>query len=233
MSKNRTPAWVVLTLVAVGLLLVAVPGLWMYTRATTKPLHPNPQSVPRVTHFPPSQQWADAVQQARQVVRSSLTEQNLPGLSVAVGVRGDIVWAEGFGFADLENRIEMTPAHRLRIGTASKVLTSAAAGLLLETGRLKLDDTIQTYVPEFPQKQWPVTVRHLMAHLGGVRTDSGDEGPLFSEHCARPVEALPHFADSSLMFEPGSQYRYSSYGWILVSAAIEAAANKPFLTFMR
>ncbi|HYO84011.1 MAG TPA: serine hydrolase domain-containing protein, partial [Bryobacteraceae bacterium] len=100
-------------------------------------------------------------------------------------------------------------------------------------GRLKLDDTIQTYVPEFPQKQWPVTLRHLMAHLGGIRTDSGDEGPLFSEHCARPVEALPHFADSSLMFEPGTQYRYSSYGWILVSAAIETAANKPFLTFMR
>jgi CubicO group peptidase (beta-lactamase class C family) len=47
------------------------------------------------------------------------------------------------------------------------------------------------------------------------------------------VEALPHFAKSSLLFEPGTQYRYSSYGWILVSAAVEAAAHEPFLTFMR
>ena len=169
----------------------------------------------------------------RQIVRASLTEQNLPGLSVAVGIGGDIVWTEGFGFSDLENRVPVTPKHRFRIGTASTVLTAAAVGLLLEEGRLKLDDAIQTYVPAFPKKQWPVTLRHLMAHLAGVRTDGGDEGPLFAERCERPVEAFQHFAERSLLFEPGTRYRYSSYGWIIVSAAVEAAADKPFLTFMR
>jgi CubicO group peptidase (beta-lactamase class C family) len=143
------------------------------------------------------------------------------------------VWAEGFGFADLENRVPVTPNHRFRIGTASKVLTAAGVGLLLEQGRLKLDDVIQTYVSAYPKKQWPVTLRQLMGHLAGVGTDSGDEGPLFSEHCERPVQALPHFANESLLFEPGTQYRYSSYGWILVSAAIEAVWARPFLTFMR
>ena len=127
----------------------------------------------------------------------------------------------------------VTPETRFRIGTASTALTSAAVGLLLEKGRLKLDDEIQTYVPAFPKKQWPVTLRQLMGHLAGVRNDGGDEGPLFSERCERPVEALQHFAESSLLFEPGTQYRYSSYGWILVSAAVEAAADEPFLTFMR
>ena len=155
----------------------------------------------------------------------SLTEQNLPGLSVAVGAGGDIVWAEGFGWADLENRVPVAPDTRFRIGTASTALTSAAVGLLLEKGRLKLDDEIQTYVPAFPEKQWPVTLRQLMGHLAGVRNDGGDEGPLFSVHCERPVEALPYFEDSPLLFEPGTQYRYSSYGWILVSAAVEAAAT--------
>ena len=173
------------------------------------------------------------MEQGRQIVRASLSKQNLPGLSVAVGTGGYVVWAEGFGFADLEKRVPVGPNHRFRIGTASKVLTSAAAGLLLEQGRLRLGDAIQKYVPVYPEKQWPVTVRELMAHVAGVNTDGGDEGPLYSEHCDRPVEALPHFATSSLLFEPGTQYRYSSYGWILVSAAIEAAAEKPFLTFMR
>jgi CubicO group peptidase (beta-lactamase class C family) len=113
------------------------------------------------------------------------------------------------------------------------MLTSAAVGLLLEKDRLKPDDEIQTYVPEFPDKQWPVTLRQLMGHVAGVRNDGGDEGPLFTVRCQRPVEALQYFKESALLFQPGTRYRYSSYGWILVSAAVEAAADEPFLSFMR
>jgi len=233
MSKSRTQNALTLIFVAVGLLLVAIPGLWMYMSVTATPLHPKAKDVPSAAHSAPPPKWADAVERGRQIVRAGLAEQNLPGSSVAVGIGGDMVWAEGFGFADLEKRLPVNPSHRFRIGTASTVLTSAALGLLLEQGRLKLDDVIQTYVPAFPEKQWPVTLRQLMGHMAGITTDGGDEGPLFSEHCERPVEALRHFANRSLLFEPGTQYRYSRYGWILVSAAVEAAAKKPFLTFMR
>jgi len=166
-------------------------------------------------------------------VRAALSEQNLPGLSVAIGVDGEIVWAEGFGWANLEQRVPVSPDTQFRIGTASTVLTSAAVGLLLEHGRLGLDDEIQTHVPAFPRKPWPVTLRQLMGHVAGVGTDSGDEGPLLGTQCQRPVDALPAFAEQPLRFEPGSQHRLSSYGWILVSAAIEAAAKEPFLRFMR
>ena len=127
----------------------------------------------------------------------------------------------------------VAPDTRFRIGTASTVLTSAAVGLLLEKGRLKLDDEIQAYVPAFPKKPWPVTLRQVMGHLAGVPSDGGDEGPLFTQHCGRPVDALQHFAEESLRFEPGTEYRYSRYGWILVSAAVEAAADEPFFTFMQ
>jgi CubicO group peptidase (beta-lactamase class C family) len=150
-----------------------------------------------------------------------------------VGVGGDIVWAEGFGWADLDNRVPVEPNLRFRIGTASKMLTSAAVGLLLEKGRLNLDDEIQTHVPDFPAKDSPVTLRQLMGHLAGVRNDGGDESPLYGQHCERTVEGLRFFADRSLLFEPGTQYRYSNYGWILVSAAVEAAADEPFLSFMQ
>ena len=232
MSKSRTETWLALIVLAVGLLLAAILGLWGYMSATATPLHPNPQDVPSMTHSAPLPKWADAVEQGRQIVRAGLTEQNLPGLSVAVGVGGDIVWAEGFGWADLENRVPVAPDTRFRIGTASKALTSAAVGLLLEKDQLKLDVEIQTYVPEFPKKQWPVTLRQLMGHLAGVRNDAGDEEPL-SVHCERTVEGLERFAKRRLLFEPGTQYRYSSYGWILVSAAVEAAADEPFVRFMR
>jgi CubicO group peptidase (beta-lactamase class C family) len=232
MAKSRTTNWLVLLLAAVGLLLV-IPALWVFASVTATPLHPNPENVPTVMHSAPPPRWASAVEQGRQIVRASVAEQNLPGLSVAAGIDGDIVWAEGFGFADLKSSVPVTPNHRFRIGTASTVLTSAAAGLLLENGRLNLDDEIQTYVPAFPQKQWPVTLRALMGQTAGVISDGGDGGPLFTKHCERPVEALQYFAESSLLFQPGTQYRYSSYGWILVSAAVETAADQPFLTFLR
>jgi CubicO group peptidase (beta-lactamase class C family) len=184
-------------------------------------------------------------------------DQNLPGLSVAVGADGEIVWAEGVGWADLATgvppsgglgeglrqlgagladpakRVPITPQTRFRIGTASTALTSAAVGLLLEQDRLELDEDIRTYVPEFPKQQWPVTLRHVMGHVAGVTSDSGDESPLFSRHCERPVDAVPSFADRPLRFEPGTRFDVSNFGWILVSAAVEAAAGQPFLTFMR
>ncbi len=231
MARSRSLlAWI---LVPIGLPVVAIAGMWLFVTVQRPVLHPTPQTIPSVTHTDPSPQWSEAVDRARRIMRADLAEQNLPGLSVAVGAGGDIVWAEGFGWADIETRAPVTPNTRFSIGTASTVLTSAAVGVLLERGRLTLDDEIQTYVPQFPKKQWSVTLRQLMAHVAGVGTDSGDEGPLFQQRCERPVEALQHFADGALLFEPGTQFRHSKYGWILVSAAVERAGDQPFLRFMR
>ncbi len=230
-SWNRTETWLALIVGGVLLLILGIAGLWVYVSATATPLHPNPQDVASVTRAAPSPKVAGAVAQARQIVRAALAERNLPGISVAVGTGGEIVWAEGFGWANLEKKTAVSPDTRFRIGTASTALTSAAAGLLLEKDRLTLDEKMQTYVPEFPEQKFPVTLRQVMGHLAGVRSDGGDEGPLFGQRCDRPVEALQHF-DSAPRFEPGTQYRYSNFGWILVSAAIEAAAGQPFLAFM-
>lgn len=232
MLKTRTETLLALIVGAVALLILGIAGLLVYVSATATPLHPNPQEVASLAAATPGHQWAAAVEQARQIVRASVAEQNLPGLSVAVGAGNEIVWAEGFGWANLEKKVPVSPETRFRIGTASTVLTSAAVGLLLEKDRLKLDEKIQTYVPDFPQQQWPVTLRQVMGHVAGVRSDGGDEGPLFGERCDRPVEALQHF-DATPRFEPGTEYRYSNFGWILVSAAVEATAGESFLTFMR
>jgi serine beta-lactamase-like protein LACTB, mitochondrial len=229
-SWNRTETWLALVVGAAALIMLAVAGLWVYVSATTTPLHPTAQSVASVGAAP-APQWAGVVEEGRQIVRAALAEQNLPGVSVAVGVGGAIVWAEGFGWANLENKVPVSPDTRFRIGTASTALTSAAVGLLLEQERLRLDEPIRTHVPEFPEQKWPVTLREVMGSVAGIRSDGGDEGPLFGERCDRPVEALQHF-DPALRFEPGTEFRPSNFGWILVSAAVEAAASEPFLLFM-
>jgi CubicO group peptidase (beta-lactamase class C family) len=230
MLRNRFQKGLALIGLAIAVLVTFIVGLYVYVLATTRPLHPDVQSVPSVIASPPSAKWTEPVERGRQIVRAGLIEQNLPGLSVAVGVGDDVVWAEGFGFADLEKRTTVTPETRFRVGDVSDTFTSAAVGLLLEEQRLNLDADIQVYVPEFPEKQWPVNLRQLMGHLAGIRNDAGDEESL--EPCERTLDGLKRFAESPLRFEPGTQFRASSYGWMLVSAAVEAAAKEPFFSFM-
>jgi serine beta-lactamase-like protein LACTB, mitochondrial len=230
---NRAETWIGLLVLGIGGVILAVAGLWIYVSATATPIHPNPQDVPSQAGAVPSHQWTDAVERGRQIMRAGLSEQNLPGVSVAVGVDGEIVWTEGFGFADIDRKTPVTSRTRFRIGTASIPLTSAAAGLLLERNQLSVDEKIQTYVPEYPATKWPVTVRQVMAHTAGIGSDGGDEGPLFGQHCDRPVDALPFFAERELRFEPGTQYSYSRFGWIAISAAIEKITGQPLLTFMQ
>jgi CubicO group peptidase (beta-lactamase class C family) len=223
-----------LGLIAAGIALIAafVAGLFVYMNATMRPLHPDANAVSSVTQSTPPPKWTAAVEKGREIVRGGLTAQNLPGISVAVGTGGDVVWAEGFGWADLETRSPVTPYVQFRTGGISMALTSAAVGLLLEQDTLNLGNDIQLRVPGFPEKQWPVTLRQLMGHVGGVRGDSGDEEPLL-ERCEKTVDGLRRFADTPLRFEPESSFRYSTYGWILVSAAVESAAEQPFFPFMR
>jgi serine beta-lactamase-like protein LACTB, mitochondrial len=232
MSTSRIPTWVSLVLLGVGLLAVGIPGLWVYMSITATKVHPNSQNIPSLTNSPALPKWARAAEQSRQIVRASMSENNLAGLSVAVGIDGGIVWAEGFGFADVESSLPITPDHRFRTGTASIVFTSAALGLLLDEGRLKLDDEIQRYVPEFPMKKWPVTVRQAMGDVAGLKTEDPDDGVLTSSHCERPADAVALFAKEPLLFQPGTEYRDSTFGWVLLSAVVEAAADTPFTTFL-
>jgi CubicO group peptidase (beta-lactamase class C family) len=232
--SNRILRRLVIVLGTIVALIVAAGALPLLLWATAKPLHPEPQNAPSAVQSEPSPQWAEAVGRARQIVRAVLSQQNLPGLSVAVGVGDDLVWAEGFGWADVEAHVPVTPQTRFRMGTASTALTSAAVGVLLEKDRVKLDEEIQAYVPEFPRKPWPVTLRQLMGQVSGVGIEAtNDDWRLSSKRCERAADALPVFADSPLLFQPGTQFRQSPRGWALVSAAVEAAAERPFLSFMR
>jgi CubicO group peptidase (beta-lactamase class C family) len=176
--------------------------------------------------------YAEAVKKSRVLLDSLMEQESVPGLSAAVLVDGEVVWSEGFGYANLESRTPVTPLTKMRIGSVSKPLTSVALGKLVEDGRLDLDAPIQRYVPSFPEKRYEVTARQVAGHIAGIRHYEGDE--FYSRTHYDSVEAgLDIFERDSLLFEPGTEYDYSSYGWNLVSAAIEGAAGMPFLRYMR
>lgn len=232
-ERGRTYVWVLLAVIGVSVVVQVVRGVGEFMRATATPVHTSAAAARSMAGTAPPAPWARRAERARLAVREALVDQNLAGLAVAVGADDQLVWSEGFGWANVEERVPVTADTRFRLGTASVVLTSVAAGLLIEQGALALDEPIQTYVPAFAQASAPITLRQLMAHVSGVRNDGGDEGPLFSMACDRPIEGLEPFSGGSLRFEPDTAFGYSSYGWILVSAAIEQAAGEPWHRVLR
>lgn len=172
-----------------------------------------------------------AIAADRKLILDTMRVLGAPGASVTVMKDGAVVWSEGFGWADIEQQVAVTPLTRFRIGSVSKSLTSIGLGLLVQEGKLDLDAPIQRYVPGFPVKRAPVTPRELAGHVAGIRHYRGNE-MLIQRHYANVTEALDIFRNDTLLFTPGSRFSYSSYGFNLLSAAMERAAGEPFIEFM-
>jgi len=233
-SRRRGEAVIAAVVAGTAVVLVVGAGI-LYFGSTINPVHMSPESIPSAPADVDAGRYAAAVDQARHLARALLVQENLPGLSVAVAVDGAVVWAEGFGYA-AQDRTPVTPLTRFRLGALSKPMTSFAAALLHERGRLDFDAPVQRYVPAYPQKQWTVTTRQLMGDVAGVhrgRGDNIDGDSMPTQHCANLDEAVGLFAGDQLRFEPGTQHRYSIFGWVLVSAVVERAAKEAFARFMQ
>jgi serine beta-lactamase-like protein LACTB len=185
-----------------------------------------------VAEAPAPARYGAAIEAGRRAVADVMAEHAIPGMSAAVLIDGEIVWSEGFGFADLENRVPATPLTRFRIGSISKPVSASALAKLSQEGRLDLDAPVQRYVPYFPAKRWPVTPRLVAGHLAGIRHYRGDEN-LSNRRYETVREGLSIFQGDPLLHEPGTQYLYSSYGWNLLSAVVEGASGQDFLSYMR
>jgi hypothetical protein len=144
-ARNRLPMWAARTALAVGVAVGAFAAFLIHGAVVTAPLFPRAQEVPSVVDSAPSPQYAAAVGRARELVRAAVLEQNLPGVSVAVGAGGSIVWAEGFGWRDVVTRAPVTPNTRFNIGTAASAVKTAVAPLgLTNTGA----DAAKEWSPE-------------------------------------------------------------------------------------
>jgi serine beta-lactamase-like protein LACTB len=139
--------------------------------------------------------------------------------------KGELVYSKGYGYADLAKEIPVDPAKTMfRIGSVSKTVTAAALARLYDQGKLDLDAPIQTYVPSWPDKAHDITLRQLAGHIAGIRHYQGLE--FMSQTKYKTVsEGLEIFEEDPLINEPGTEYSYSSYGWNLIAAAMEAAAQ--------
>lgn len=170
-------------------------------------------------------------------VASFMSANSIPGLSAAVVLEGRPIWSEGFGMADLENSSPATASTLFRLGSISKPISAMAVLQLWERGKLELDAPVQKYCPEFPQKEWPITTRELLGHLGGIRhynpDGKGDVPEDSARHFASMQESLQLFANDPLVAKPGTNFHYSTYGYTLVGCILEGAASEKFIDYLR
>jgi len=167
-----------------------------------------------------------------------MASTHVPGMSVAVVENGEYEWAQGFGFADLENNVPASEHTLFRLGSISKSFTSTVAMQLWDRGRLDLDAPVQNYCPSFPQKPWPISTRQVLGHLGGIRhykSNSQDDPEVGNtKHFDDPISAgLNFFKDDPLVAQPGTSFRYSTHGYTLIGCVIEGASGAKYVDFVR
>ena len=171
------------------------------------------------------------VDSARVLVRRLMESQRFPGFAITVSIGETVVWREGFGFADVKAMVKATPETRFRIGSVSKLFTAALLMRLAEQQQVQLDAPIGQYLT-LPPQLTTATLRQLAGHLAGVRHYRGSEF-LSSENYATLRDAVAIFAGDSLIAPPGARYAYSSYGYNLIGAVLEAVTATPFPELLR
>jgi CubicO group peptidase (beta-lactamase class C family) len=152
-----------------------------------------------------------------QYVNAEMARQHIPGVALLVARNGEIIRAQGFGFANVELQVPVKPETLFQSGSVGKQFTATAIMMLVEEGKIGLDDSITKYFPEAPPAWKPVTIRHLLTHTGGF-TDYPKDFDFrkdYSEACLlKIVTGIP------LAFPPGTKWGYSNLGYLTLGVLI-------------
>jgi serine beta-lactamase-like protein LACTB len=186
---------------------------------------------------------------------AELEQTGIPSLQIAVGYQGDVVFEGAYGLADVENAVVATTETKYRTASVSKWLTATATMRLADQGLLDLDANIQTYCSQFPEKRWPITVRNLLTHTSGIRHYADYDAALtaaksdaerdeiegrrlrdalgeFTRY-SDVIAPLDNFKDDPLVFEPGTEWLYSSFGYRVLGCVLEGVGDRSYQTVMK
>ncbi|MGI9553161.1 MAG: serine hydrolase domain-containing protein [Aurantibacter sp.] len=161
-----------------------------------------------------------------------VNEKKIPGVSISVLKDGEVVLQKGYGYADFEKKTPIDPGKTIfRIASASKNIAATALAHMVADGLIDLDASFYEYVPYYPKKRWDFTIRQLASHIAGIRGYQGTEYGLNEPYSIK--EGIEIFKDDDLLFEPGTNYHYNSYDWVLVSLAMQEVSGIPFENYVQ
>ncbi len=180
-----------------------------------------------------------------QTIEGAMEQANITGLSVALVDDQEIVWAEGFGYADKANDVRATPETLYRVASVSKLFTATAIMQLVDQGKIDLDEPLQTYLPEFSVKSHfpdadPMTVRNLLTHHSGLPSDwingmiaEGGEGDDMQALTMRSFASmLDEIKDTSVPNPPNTMFSYSNVGYSVLGHVIESVTGQEFSAYV-
>lgn len=161
-----------------------------------------------------------------------VAEEKVPGISVTVLHEEETVFQRGYGFANIEAKVPVHPEQTIfRVASVSKPIAATALAQLVAEGQIDLDASFYEYVPYYPKKEWDFTIRQLAGHTAGIRGYRGFEFGLSKPYTIR--ESIAIFKDDKLLFEPGTNYFYTSFDWVLISLAMEEVVGYPFSEYVK
>jgi len=168
----------------------------------------------------------------RRTAKKLVRKKKVPGIAISIIKNDSLVFSEGFGYSDIESKSEIEPDKTIfRVGSVSKPISAVGLAKLVEAKKIDLESSIYDYLPNFPKKEYDFSLRQLGSHLAGIRGYKGNEfmntKPLTIE------QGIEIFKNDSLIFTPGTDYFYTSYGWNLLSLVMEQVVDKPFEDYIK
>ncbi|MHB1857048.1 MAG: serine hydrolase [Acidobacteriaceae bacterium] len=175
----------------------------------------------------------DPTPRMQQIIQSYVASKTFMG-TVLVSKDGKLLINQGYGFADLEWNVPNVPEAKFRLGSVTKQFTAASILLLQERGKLKIEDPVSKYVPDSPATWKNITIFNLLTHTSGIPnfTSFPDYGPTEWKDTT-PTELLARFRDKPLDFEPGTKFRYSNSGYIVLGYILEKVSGQTYADFLQ
>lgn len=169
-------------------------------------------------------------------LEGQIAYRGLPGIAVGVVADQELVWSAGFGFANVKDKVPMTPATRFRMASHSKVFTATAIMQLREQGRLRLDDPVTKYLPWFTVKpsgddDGPITIEQLLTHSSGLPREAGDHWSSNDFPTSEEVKQL--MRDRQAAFPPATRWKYSNLAYTVAGMVVEAVSGQSWASYLQ
>ncbi|MGD0223072.1 MAG: serine hydrolase [Terriglobia bacterium] len=191
--------------------------------------------LPNSANVAPRGDYAEVVQALTPLIEHELKEKGIPSIAVALVDDQQVVWAQGFGSADPEHKVDATAGTVYRVGSVSKLFTDIGIMQLVEQGMLSLDAPVTDYISDFhPQNPFgkPITLRELMSHRSGLVREP-PVGHYFDSHPPGLADVVHSLKETSLVYAPGAHTKYSNAGITVVGYVLQQRAGQPFAPYLK
>lgn len=183
---------------------------------------------------------SDLIERVDRIVLEALEKHHIPGASVGIAKDGEVLVAKGYGYADLENDVRATEHTVYRIGSVTKQFTAVAIMLLVEDGKLDLDERLEKYFPDYPTGGRNITLDRLLNHTSGIKGMTEIPQSVKNRHLdlvdrfrINHERVIGLFSKYPFEFEPGERYQYSNSGYYLLGVIIEKVSGQSYRKFLQ